>query len=294
MVGNYCYSGIDYGRMGDVLEPKGLRSFYGYGVSTGSSYTVSNELCWRAEDTIITNLIRLDTTGIAHLANNKNLLEDTTTWNFWPKSRKKLLAEKYFVFGPQTLNHYLDKGYQFENKCGDSLIDSRDGKIYKTVCIGEQEWMAENLNWAGAGVCFGDEAAKCKTYGRLYNWTEASNVYPVDWHLPSQSELMELLNNLGGEAKSGGKLKSTTSDWLAPNTGANNSSGFSALPGGLKVAPPTGSFSSLGRNAFFWTKTTDNSSPTKYFWFRLSYDHAEVEYGFALGEPHYSVRCLKD
>ena len=75
-----------------------------------------------------------------------------------------------------------------------TLTDTRDGKIYKTVKIGEQVWMAENLNYEAEGSrCYNDSTTYCKKYGRLYNWETAMKACPNGWHLPSEKELHELV-----------------------------------------------------------------------------------------------------
>ena len=80
------------------------------------------------------------------------------------------------------------------------FTDARDGKIYKTVKIGDQVWMAENLNYdAGEGSwCYKDSLSNCEKYGKLYTWEAARRSAPKGWHLPSKEEFETLLNSLGG------------------------------------------------------------------------------------------------
>ena len=107
-----------------------------------------------------------------------------------------------------------------------TFTDSRDGKTYKTVKIGSQTWMAENLNYHGEdgflGLCYGDEPKEkirkpenCKKYGRLYNWPEAMNACPKGWHLPDTTEWQTLVDFAGGDEVAGKKLKAK-SGWEKP------------------------------------------------------------------------------
>ena len=90
------------------------------------------------------------------------------------------------------------------------FTDPRDGQTYKTVKIGDQIWLAENLNYdpaAGNSWCYEDDTANCAVYGRLYDWETAKTACPAGWHLPSEDEWDQLIAFLGGEAAAGGKIR---------------------------------------------------------------------------------------
>ena len=95
-----------------------------------------------------------------------------------------------------------------------SYTDARDGKVYKTVTIGKQTWMAENLAFKAATGCwaYNNNETNVKMYGYLYDWETANNVAPAGWHLASDKEWNKLTDFLGGMFDSGEKLK-------AANTG---------------------------------------------------------------------------
>ena len=126
-----------------------------------------------------------------------------------------------------------------------------EGKTYKTVVIGTQTWMAENLNYAVSGSkCYNNLEANCTIYGRLYNLETAKTVCPSGWHLPTYYEWREMTDdNLGGANTWGKKLKAT-SGWNNNGNGTDEY-GFSALPGGQGSSG--GNFIYIGALGFWWT-----------------------------------------
>jgi uncharacterized protein (TIGR02145 family) len=203
--------------------------------------------------------------------------------------------------------------------CGPSTVSDINGNIYNTVLINTQCWMASNLRvttynngntipeisasstWppaaaTGVRTVYNDLTINLTNYGYLYNWyaiTDSRKVCPTGWHIPLDTEWTALTTFLGGLGVAGGKIKSTgTSLWYTPNTGAVNSSGFSALPGGFRNND--GSFGGITKNAYFWSAT---SSDTTIAWFRnLAYNYSNIwsynnGYKLSLG---FSVRCLRD
>jgi uncharacterized protein (TIGR02145 family) len=188
--------------------------------------------------------------------------------------------------------------------------DPRNGKMYKTVTIGKQIWFAENLAFKVPSGCwaYDDNEKNIAVYGYLYNWETAKTVCPSGWHLPSDAEWTILTATLGGEvnnagidlrevqgSNAGGKMKSTgtksqgTGLWNSPNSGANNSSGFNAVPAGSRTA---GIFYAVGNDALFWSSSEHNWSNA---WLRNLYS----KYGFVVRyeetkENCFSVRCIKN
>ena len=164
-----------------------------------------------------------------------------------------------------------------------------DGETYKTVKIGSQTWMAENLkvetkdSW-----CYDNNELKCEEYGRLYTWGEAMKACPSGWHLPSKSEFETLFETVGSESKAGKMLKSKTG-WRDHGNGTDAYS-FSALPAGYRLN--NGNFEGEGDDAYFWTSTGSSRKPS---FMRLGYysDNAVLE----INREEYfglSVRCVKD
>jgi uncharacterized protein (TIGR02145 family) len=198
--------------------------------------------------------------------------------------------------------------------CGFVLVDSRDGQSYNTVQIGDQCWLAANLN-IGAMIpgsnnmtnnsviekyCYNDNPANCNVYGGLYLWDEmmsyvnnpgVQGICPVGWHLPSDPEWMTLRDFLGGSSVAGGKIKEAgTSHWLPPNGGATNESGFTALPGGQGHSQ----YFYLGEWAFFHS-STEYSTEYAMTWF-ISYEFPAFfgPQGDQKTWEGKSVRCVKD
>jgi uncharacterized protein (TIGR02145 family) len=201
-----------------------------------------------------------------------------------------------------------------ENSCKDS-----DGNTYKTVQIGDQVWMAENLKTTrynnGDLIDITPEMSSyyaresnpkyqwpanayeplAAVYGRLYTWfviTDSRNICPTGWHIPNQQEWMILINYLGGYKIAGGKLKETGDDWwYSPNTGADNSSGFSALPSGDRDL--NGYFKVIGGTTRWWSSTIKLDTDS-IFTPSLNYDDGVVHLLNTDPKRGFSIRCIKD
>lgn len=197
-----------------------------------------------------------------------------------------------------------------------SFVDSRDNKTYKTVKIGTQTWMAENLNYETANsYCYNDNATNCTKYGRLYLWSAAmdsvgtwssngkgcgyvktcSPTYPVrgvcpsGWHLPESLEFRMLFAVVGGIDVAGSVLKSNAG-WNGSGNGTDVYS-FSALPAGLRDYD--GIYRSTeGSYAIFWSSTEYSSNYAYYM--RLDYDRDSADLNIHTKDLGLSVRCLKD
>jgi uncharacterized protein (TIGR02145 family) len=187
-----------------------------------------------------------------------------------------------------------------------------DGNVYQTVKIGKQVWMAENLKvtkyrngdsipdetitnaWGSLRTGAYCNAIRWEINGRLYNWYAADdsrNLAPVGWHIPSDAEWTTLTTFLGGLSVAGGKLKEKgLTNWRTPNAGANNSSGFTALPGGIRSSD--GSFNNIGALGYWLTSTSYDLNNA---WYRLmSCNDSTVIRGSFSKYYGYSVRCVKD
>ena len=191
-----------------------------------------------------------------------------------------------------------------------------DGNNYKTVKIGNQWWIAENLNvdhyrngdpvtqvqdpekWAnlttGAWCYYDNDPANGNKYGKLYNWyavNDSRNIAPKGWHVPSNAEWQTLLDYLGGSSVAGGKLKETgTSHWNSHNTDATNESGFAALPGGYRSSG--GGYYFIRSHAYFCSSTEYDSD---HAWYRaLDYNYSAVYCHYFNKRNGFSVRCVMD
>ena len=174
-----------------------------------------------------------------------------------------------------------------------TYTDERDGQTYQTIQIGNQVWMAENLNYKAGSNCwvYDDNDENAGIYGRLYTWETACEACPDGWHLPGDAEWKTLTEYLGGSDVAGGKLKETgTTHWNRPNTGATNSSGFLALPGGYRYN--YGDYVNIGDHATFWSSTELDSVNA---WSRvLRFDYNDIARGAGHKDYGFSIRCVKD
>jgi uncharacterized protein (TIGR02145 family) len=202
-----------------------------------------------------------------------------------------------------------------------SVID-QEGNIYKTVVLGTREWMAENLNvghfqngdqifiveddngWASSILqpfsCYYQNIVEnACPYGRIYNFyavTDPRELCPVGWHVPDNFEWSLLGNAFGGSSAAGGALKTDgtveegTSLWYAPNTGATNSSGFSAVPGGYRSQ--FGFYTQKGYGAYYWAGQSAGSNDG---WFsQLRNDSNSLQGNIFDGRFGAAVRCIRD
>jgi len=162
------------------------------------------------------------------------------------------------------------------------FTDPRDRKKYRIAKIGNQTWMADNLNWEGAGVWYDNKKANGQKYGRLYTWNEAMKASPPGWHLPSDEEWATLADFAGGADTAAEALKSE--DW----DGAD-AFGFSALPGGYCYR--TGDFHNIGNSGYWWSAT---EGVNEYAYLRyLSSSHAKVYRNDYSKSYAFSVRLIK-
>ena len=214
--------------------------------------------------------------------------------------------------------------------CGTSTV-TYEGVTYNTVQIGNQCWFKENLRttkyndgtsitnvtdnatWtsttSGAYCCYSNNTSNCTTYGALYNWyaVNTGKLCPSGWHVPSDAEWTTLTNYLsanstywcGSNSSYIAKSLASTTSWnsstntcaVGNNLSANNSTGFSALPGGYRFGS-SGSFSSLGSYGYWWSSTEYDGSDA---WYRhLYYDDANVYRYDGKKRSGFSVRCLRD
>ena len=195
-----------------------------------------------------------------------------------------------------------------------NVIDM-DGNAYPTVKIGNQEWMAKNLNvthyrngdsipyvpapgnWSGlskGAYCYyvNEPAYYSAIYGALYNWLAVNdnrNICPSGWHVPTDAEWTTMTSYLGGLSVAGGKMK-VALRWNYPNVGALNTSGFSALPGGDRHEE--GTFYDESIYSTFWSSTESTSTNAWYY--------GTEYYDIAAGRSNYnkkagfSVRCIRN
>ena len=200
-------------------------------------------------------------------------------------------------------------------------VSDVDGNIYHMVTIGIQTWLMENLRvthyrngdiipmvtadaqWktltTGAYCYFDNSTSNASLYGELYNWhaiTDPRNICPAGWHIPADAEWAILSTFLGGRTTAGGTLKSTGTIeqdnglWFSPNTGATNSSGFTALPGGYRIN--YGNYYSLGNVAYFWSSTDTLS--TNAWNYILDANNENLNRNYNLKTNGFSVRCCRD
>lgn len=198
-------------------------------------------------------------------------------------------------------------------------MTDQDGNTYKTITVGTQTWMAENLyttkyndgtsiphvigsnDWrnltTGAYCSYNNETNldSIATYGYLYNWyaVNTGKLAPKGWHVPTESEWLTLIDYVGGEDIAGEKLReSSTKHWPdSPYTSGTNEVGFTSLPGGSRDMF-NGSFEYFGTQGYWWSSTEYNADRA---WLQNDYFNDADIYGtYFYKGMGYSIRCVKD
>lgn len=227
------------------------------------------------------------------------------------------LYTTYYVRAYATNSSGTSYGNSVVFKSG--VVFDIDGNEYRTIKIGNQIWMADNLrttryrngviipnisndqSWKnstnGAWCNFNNNSSLDADYGKLYNFyavCDTTNKLSIQgWHIPSTAEIATLINYLGGLSVAGGKMKETgTGFWLHPNTGATNSSGFNGRGGGFRNWD--GVFSSHKFNGVWWSGYITHPNSTCELYYRLNSETAEIVTTADYLSFGFSVRCIKD
>ncbi len=239
-----------------------------------------------------------------------------TTYNF----RVKAVTSSETVYGDDKTFTTLDtikNVILFNPDVTYGSVTDIDGNNYKTIKLGTQTWMAENLNVTtfndGTPLSFIREATLWKSlstpgyswynydsisYGGLYNWyvvnssaNGGKNICPSGWHVPSDIEWETLIEYLGGSEVAGGKIKEKGSThWFSTTPAATNETGFTAIPAGYRYY--TGSYNSIRRYAYWWTSS--ESSSISAYCRNMNHGYNSVERTSSNKKTGFSVRCIKD
>jgi len=195
-----------------------------------------------------------------------------------------------------------------------AFVDSRDGRSYRKTTIGAQTWMAENLNYddpnVNTDVCYGDSAANCAKYGRLYDWYTAIRACPVGWHLPDNDEWRALMNYVDSST-AGTRLKSPTGwkkerdckikyhdyVYMGDKPDGTDDYGFSALPGGSSYS--AGYFGGAGCQGNWWSASEIDFwsavyDTTQVHYWKIGSDDERVNWSLWKKTNRRSVRCVLD
>lgn len=192
-------------------------------------------------------------------------------------------------------------------------VKDQDGNVYKTIKIGNQTWMAENLKttklndgttipvvadksaWnllSTPSLCwYNNDSINKNTYGALYNGyaVNTDKLCPAGWHVSTVAEWATLVDYLGGKNAAGGKLKEAgTTSWKSPNTGATNESKFTALPGGTRYN--NGLFFTIKTDGYWWTSSKVNALNGWYWSMNCASVVMSINYGDLTNG--FSVRCV--
>lgn len=276
-------------------------------ISQGSSAVTQRGVCWSlSKFPSISDDITTDGSGLGSFTSQITGLSSNTRYYV----RAYAINESGTGYGDTVSFNTTNTGPQV---CPPTV--SYGGKTYNTIDINGKCWFKENLNVGqridgelsqspGNSVvekyCYDNLEINCEIYGGLYQWDELMQgsinpgdrgLCPEGWHVPTDQEWIEMADFLGGDSIAGGALKKAgITFWKSPNTGATNSSGFTALPGGSIGTDHK--FSNLTFSALIWTSTQSEATTA---WHRSLY-YSSVQLGRYSSQKivGYSARCLKN
>jgi len=282
--------------------------------SNGGTAVTDRGVCWSTNaNPTIADYKTTQGTGLGNFTSEVNNLNHTTTYYL------RAYATNKAGTGYGNAITFTTKPPVFVT--GNGLTDV-DGNTYSSIVLGTQEWMAENLKtskyrngdtiltglsntewgalYSGAYAIYNNDMGNNNIYGKLYNWyavTDTRHICPVGWHVPTDDDWITLGNYLlyfsDDISVVGGMMKTIgTTFWAAPNEGATNEAGFSALPGGWMELYNNYNFTAQTYLAAWWSSSEYGTEMALYRWVTynetdLIRDNVDKNYGM-------SIRCIKD
>jgi len=272
--------------------------------SDGGSKVIERGVCW--------------STGESPTISDSRTTDGSGTGKFTSLLNGLTANTRYYYRAYATNSEGTEYGEILSFVTRTSRVTDIEGNMYNSQTIGTQEWMAENLRTAklkdGTDIplvsdttgwdtlstpayCWyeNNSAVYKTTYGALYNWyvVNTGKLCPEGWHVPEDEDWFELAEYLGGLNVAGGALKEKgESYWKNPNTAATNTSGFRALPGGLRG--DKGKYDYLGYLGAWWSSDESVYYQDEASLWTVNYSSGNLVYATWPKETGFSVRCLKD
>jgi uncharacterized protein (TIGR02145 family) len=283
----------------------------------GGGNVSSRGVCWGTEaNPTISNSITVNGGGTGSFLSYIDGLTSGTTYHIRAYATNSSGTE----YGDDLTFTTHATGVKFNPDLVYSTVADIEGTIYKTIPIGDQVWMAENLkttlfndgsdipevtgfgSWSDLTTpahawCFNNDSLYKDLYGAYYNWFAVSTgkLCPTGWHVPSDSEWQILISYLGGDRVAGSKLKEAgKNNWTSSNKNATNESGFTAIPAGFR-STVDGAFAGNGEICGWWTATEQSQSVAGSSWCRwLRGDTTIVVRSERFKKEGFTIRCIKD
>lgn len=283
----------------------------------GAASIVTRGVCWgTSSGPTIQNSITIDGIGAGTFTSSLKGLTSGTKYYL----RAYAINSAGTVYGDEISFTTHITGVKFNSDLTYGTVTDVEGKSYKTIPVGIKVWMAENLkttkfndgsaiplivnsaDWTNIqtpAYCWFDnnDSLYGDIYGVYYNWFAVSTgkLCPAGWHIPADNEWQLLVDYLGGSNVAGSKVKEAgTNNWVFPNSDATNSSGFTALPAGMRGSLD-GTFSGEGNYGGWWSTTETNVSPLGAAYSRWIHgDTTIVARSEIFKKDGFSIRCVKD